>query len=97
MKDKKYFVYILTSQKNGTLYIGITNDLVRRVQNHKEGKTEGFTKKYKVNQLVYYETYGEVGMALYREKQLKKWKREWKIDLIEKENPSWQDLFFKLI
>ncbi|MCX6795872.1 MAG: GIY-YIG nuclease family protein [Candidatus Falkowbacteria bacterium] len=97
MKDKKYFVYILTSQKNGTLYIGVTDNLIRRIQEHKEGLIDGFTKKYKVSKLMYYETYGEIGQALYREKQIKKWKREWKISLIEKENPSWKDLFDGLL
>ena len=96
MGGKRYFIYILASQKNGTLYVGITSDLIRRISEHKEKRWGGFTKKYKVDKLVYYEVYGEVGMALYREKQLKKWKREWKLELIEKENPSWSDLFNNL-
>ncbi len=97
MQNKKYYVYLLSSQKNGTLYIGVTSNLIRRIREHKEGKVEGFTKKYKIDKLVYYEVYGEVGMALYREKQLKKWKREWKLDLVEKENPNWKDLFDSLL
>jgi len=91
--NKIYFVYILASTKNGTVYVGITSDLKNRVWEHKQGKYEGFTKKYNVKNLVYYESYGEVGMAIYREKQLKKWKREWKIRIIEETNPSWRDLF----
>ena len=90
---KKYFVYILASKPNGTLYIGVTNSLKRRIWEHKEGLVEGFTKKYNVKMLVYYEVYGEVGAALYREKQLKEWRRNWKIELIEKENKNWRDLY----
>jgi putative endonuclease len=97
MSDKRYYIYILSNQKNGTLYIGVTSNLIRRIREHKERKVEGFTKKYNIDKLIYYEVYGEVGMALYREKQLKKWKREWKLELIEKENPSWNDLSGSLI
>jgi len=88
-----YYVYILASQKNGTLYIGVTNSLIKRIAEHKGGLIDGFTKKYKVHNLVFYEAYGEVGMALYREKQLKEWKRKWKLELIEKENSEWRDLY----
>jgi len=95
-EEKIYFVYILASGKNATLYIGVTNDLQARVFQHKEGKTKGFTQKYKVNQLVYYEEFGNVDEAIKREKQLKVWKREWKLNLIEKDNPSWEDLYQKL-
>ena len=95
-EEKIYCVYILTSGKNATLYIGITSDLQARVSQHKEGKGKGFTQKYKVNQLVYYEEFGNVDEAIQREKQLKVWKREWKINLIEKDNPSWEDLYPKL-
>ena len=91
MRD--YFVYILASQKNGTLYIGLTNNLDRRVAEHKSKLFPGFTKKYNVVRLVYFETFTEIEEAIDREKQLKKWKRQWKIELIEKQNPSWQDFF----
>jgi len=93
---KTYFVYILASKKNGTLYIGITNNLVRRVYEHKHGIIEGFTKKYKVNKLVYYEMIEDVMSAITREKQMKKWKRIWKIRLIEENNPDWTDLYHNL-
>jgi putative endonuclease len=91
-KMKSYFVYILASQKNGTLYIGVTSDLARRTWEHKEGFTEDFTKRYKIKQLVYYEQTENVLSAITREKQLKKWNRAWKIRLIEKDNPKWKDL-----
>ena len=93
---KNYFVYILASKRNGTLYIGVTNDLVRRVWEHKNNKIEGFTKRYKVHNLVYYEYTDDVRSAIEREKQLKKWKREWKLELIEKENPEWEDLYYQI-
>lgn len=89
---KQYYVYILASKPLGTLYIGITNDLARRVYEHQNGIIEGFTKKYGVHQLVYFETTESVEVAIVREKQLKKWNRAWKIRLIEKDNPYWQDL-----
>lgn len=93
----EYFVYILASGKNGTLYIGVTDDLLRRVYHHKENIVEGFTKKYNVHNLVYYESYGDIQAAIIREKQMKKWKRQWKIKLIEKDNPSWKDLYYDLL
>jgi len=89
---KKYYVYILASKRNGTLYIGVTNDLDKRTYQHKEGELEGFTKKYNIKMLVYYEAYSDVNGAIAREKQLKKWNRAWKIRLIEKFNPEWEDL-----
>lgn len=95
-EEKIYFVYILASGKNATLYIGVTSDLQARVLQHKEGKIKGFTQKYKVNQLVYFEEFGNVDEAIQREKRIKNWKREWKLELIEKENPSWVDLYPKL-
>ncbi|MEC7772387.1 MAG: GIY-YIG nuclease family protein [Bacteroidota bacterium] len=88
----QYYVYILTNKRNGTLYIGITNSLERRVQEHKEGVMDGFTKKYGLKTLVYFETHQNVNDAITREKRLKKWKRQWKIDMIEKDNPNWSDL-----
>jgi putative endonuclease len=86
-------VYILASQKNGTLYIGVTSDLIKRIYEHKMRLEEGFTKKYAVHRLVYFEIHDGMESAIMREKQLKKWKRQWKINLIEKENPEWNDLY----
>ena len=94
---KKYYVYILASKRNGTLYIGITSNLFKRIYEHKNNLIDGFTKKYNVHNLVYYEMTEDVSIALAREKQLKKWKRNWKIELIEKNNPKWKDLYFELI
>ena len=91
-KEKFYYVYILASYQNGTLYIGITNNLVKRIWEHKNKVVEGFTKEYGVDKLVYYETTNDINSALLREKQLKKWNRQWKLELIEKENPDWIDL-----
>ncbi len=92
-----FYVYILASGRDGTLYIGVTNDLVRRVYEHKEGKVEGFTRRYKVEHLVYYEETPDVYAAITREKAMKKWRRDWKIELIEKNNPQWRDLFYDII
>ena len=89
---KTYYVYIL-GKRNGTLYIGVTNDLFKRVNEHKKNLIEGFTSKYQVHQLVYYEIASKVTAALRKEKQLKKWKRTWKIELIEKNNSQWKDLY----
>ena len=86
-------VYILASRRNGTLYVGVTSDLVKRMYLHKEGLADGFTKKYGVKQLVWFEGTASIEAAICREKQLKNWKREWKIALIEKENPEWRDLY----
>lgn len=82
----------MASQRNGTLYIGITNNLERRVFEHKTGLIKGFTDKYKIHQLVYYEYFYNVHDAINREKQIKEWKRKWKLELIEKDNPDWKDL-----
>jgi len=89
---KTYFVYILAKEKNGTLYIGVTSDLPRRIVEHKSGLIEGFSKRYGVHHLVYYEETTDVHSALLREKQLKKWNRAWKMRLIEENNPGWRDL-----
>lgn len=89
---KNYFIYILASRKNGTLYIGITNNLQKRIYEHKNELLEGFTKKYGVKRLVYFEQTNDIQSAIQREKNLKKWKREWKINLIEMSNPEWKDL-----
>jgi putative endonuclease len=88
-----YFVYILTSGIGGTLYIGVTNDLIRRVFEHKEKFVRGFTKRYGVVRLVYYEQFDDIEQAILREKRLKKWNRAWKIRLIEEKNPNWIDLY----
>ena len=93
---KQYFVYILASSRNGTLYIGITSDLIRRVWEHKTKQVDGFTKKYHVDNLVYFEVYEDPVNAIRREKRLKFYKRKWKIDLIEKSNPEWKDLYQKI-
>ncbi|NOZ64601.1 MAG: GIY-YIG nuclease family protein [Caldiserica bacterium] len=94
---KQYYVYILASKKNGTLYTGITSNLIRRVYEHKNNLIEGFTKKYNVHQLVYFEVVEDVNAAIHREKCIKKWKRAWKIELIEKNNPEWKDLYYELV
>jgi putative endonuclease len=91
--EGKYFVYILASKPNGTLYIGVTSDLMRRIWEHKQGTVEGFTEKYDVNRLVYFEGYKDVHEALQREKRLKKWNRKWKLEIINKFNPEWNDLY----
>jgi putative endonuclease len=93
---KNYYVYIMASERNGTLYIGVTNDLIRRVFEHKNDMVDGFTKKYQVHDLVYFEHTNDALSALTREKQLKKWKRKWKLELIEEFNPDWKDLYEEL-
>jgi putative endonuclease len=93
LMQNQYYVYILASKKNGTLYIGVTNDLKRRVGEHKANLLEGFTKKYSVHDLVYFESYNDIMDALIREKRLKKWNREWKIKLIKELNSEWRDLY----
>ena len=93
---KTYFVYILASSKNGSLYTGETNNLLRRVIEHKKGLLEGFSKKYYVKMFVYYEQTSDIRIAIHREKQIKKWNRNWNIKLIEKNNPEWNDLFYEI-
>jgi putative endonuclease len=90
---RTYWVYVLASRKHGTLYVGMTSDLSGRVFEHREGLTPGFTSRYGVRTLVYFESFGIVDEALAREKQLKRWRRDWKINLIERSNPEWVDLF----
>jgi len=90
-------VYILASKKNGTLYTGVTSDLVKRIWQHRNNQVEGFTQKYSVHNLVYFEQHSEMSAAILREKQIKKWKRAWKIALIEKQNPQWDDLYLTLL
>ena len=87
----------MASQKNGTLYVGVTTNLLQRVYQHRHHLVEGFTDHYNVINLVYFETYDDLKVAIAREKQLKKWRRSWKIRLIKKENPEWKDLFDQLI
>ena len=86
------YVYIMASKRNGTLYIGVTSDLAKRVYQHQTGETHGFTEKFRVHHLVYYEMYGTITDAIMREKTLKRWKRIWKLRLIEEVNPDWNDL-----
>lgn len=90
---KTYWVYILASVRNGTLYVGVTNNLARRVWEHREGLVDGFTKRYGVKLLIFYESYPDVRDAIQREKNIKKWPRSWKLDLIEAANPDWRDLY----
>ncbi|MGO9136195.1 MAG: GIY-YIG nuclease family protein [Syntrophales bacterium] len=94
---KSYYVYILANKKKGTLYIGVTNDLIARVYAHENNLVEGFTKKYHVHDLVHFEAYDDINQAITREKRMKKWKREWKIELIEKDKPNWSDLYHNII
>jgi putative endonuclease len=91
------FVYILASKPYGTLYIGVTNDIGRRVYEHREGLASKFTKKYRVTRLVWFEVWPTVPQAIQRETSLKRWKRDWKIDLVNKMNPEWQDLYEMLV
>ena len=96
MNEKGGFVYIMASQRNGTLYIGVTSDLPGRVWQHKEGTADGFTKKYGCKLLVWFEEFGDIEFAIKREKQMKEWKRAWKLRVIEVANPDWNDLYGSL-
>ena len=96
-KERRFWVYILSSRIGGTLYIGVTNDLVRRVFEHREEVADGFTKKYAVHRLVYFEQFDDIENAIRREKRLKSWNRDWKIRLIEESNPHWLDLYFQIV
>jgi len=87
----------MSSQKNGTLYVGVTNNLTKRVYEHKENLISGFTEKYKVHDLAYFEQFSDINEAILREKRIKKWKRDWKIKLIERNNPEWKDLYYNII
>jgi len=89
-------VYMMASERNGTFYIGVTSDLIARVWQHKNNVADGFTKKYAVHQLIWYETHESMESAILREKSLKKWNRIWKLRLIEQMNPEWQDLYDQL-
>jgi len=90
---KKFYVYILASKRHGVLYIGVTSDLASRIFQHREGLEDGFTKRYWVHRLVYFEIHADAASAIGREKQLKRWHRSWKIELIEASNPEWHDLY----
>ncbi len=92
----QYYIYILANKRNGTLYIGVTSNLAKRVYEHKNNIIKGFTKKYNIHKLAYYEITNDVESAIRREKQLKNWNRKWKLKLIEKNNPEWIDLYFGL-
>ena len=91
--EKEFYVYILASKRNGTLYTGVTSNLIKRIWQHKNELVEGFSKKYNVKNLVYYETHSNVESAITREKRIKKWQRAWKLRLIESKNPDWKDLY----
>lgn len=93
MNQKTPFVYILASERNGTVYVGVTSELAARVWQHKQKAVTGFTKKYAVDKLVYYEVHDDITEAIRREKQIKEWKRLWKLRLIEENNPEWNDLY----
>ncbi len=97
MSEKQPAVYILASKKNGVLYTGVTSSLIKRVWEHKQGLFDGFSKKYNIKQLVYFELHDEIYAAISREKNIKKWKRNWKLSLIEKSNPEWIDLWDKIL
>ena len=94
---KEYYVYIVANRKLGTIYTGVTNNLIRRIYEHKQGLADGFTKKYQVHHLVYFEVHIDINEAILREKVIKKWRREWKFNLIEKNNPHWVDLYPEII
>jgi putative endonuclease len=94
--EKKYYIYIVASL-SGTLYIGVTSSLIRRIAEHKEGKIEGFSKKYSCHKLVYYEIFGDVNAAIGREKEIKRWRREKKEELIKNMNPHWNDLYNEIV
>lgn len=92
VRELSYYVYLLASKRNGTLYVGVTNDLIRRVWEHKNDLADGFTKRYGIHQLVWFEAAESPSTAILREKQIKNWNRSWKLKLIEQENPQWLDL-----
>ena len=91
--DRQYYVYIMTNNAYGTLYVGITNNLVRRAWEHRNSLVQGFTKDHELHRLVWFEVHGDVEEAIRREKLIKKWHRDWKVNLIQARNPSWRDLF----
>jgi putative endonuclease len=96
-RERLYATYMLASKPYGTLYIGVTGDLVSRIAQHKSGEIAGFTSKYNVHHLVWFECFGEIDAAIEREKTMKKWRRDWKINLLERDNPHWEDLYPRLV
>jgi putative endonuclease len=90
--ERQFYVYIMANKRNGTIYIGVTNDLARRIYEHRDGLIEGFTSRYSLKMIVYYEVFDSVSLAIQRETSLKRWPRRWKLALIEKINPQWKDL-----
>ena len=94
---KKGFIYMMSNKQDGVLYVGVTSDIVKRVYEHKNGFVDGFTKQYNLKNLVYYEVYNDIEEAIKREKQLKNWHREWKIELVNKQNPQWEDLYESIL
>ena len=95
--EKQYYIYILANRRNGTLYTGVTSNLIKRVWEHKEKAVDGFTKRYDIDKLVYFEQYQDSVKAISREKRIKKYPRKWKLNLIERENPRWKDLYKDLV
>ena len=95
-KEHRYFVYILASKRNGTLYVGVTGNLAFRVGQHRDEIAEGFTKTYGIHMLVWFEEFSDIHDAIQREKRIKKWRRAWKLELVEKSNPVWRDLFAEI-
>ena len=95
--NKQPAVYILASKRNGTLYVGVTSELVKRIWEHQNNMVEGFTKRYDIHRLVWYELHESMESAITREKRLKNWKRKWKLELIESRNPKWQDLYHTIV
>lgn len=93
---KQFYVYILSNERNGTLYTGVTSDLLKRIYEHKNDLVEGFSKRYGIHNLVWYEMHETAESAISREKQIKKWQRKWKLELIDKSNPFWDDLYKEL-
>jgi putative endonuclease len=95
--ERQFYIYIMANKRNGTIYIGVTNDLARRVYEHREGLVKGFTSRYGLKSIVYYEVFDSVSLAIQRETSLKRWPRRWKLALIEKANPQWKDLVDEIV
>ncbi len=95
--ERRFYIYIMANKRNGTIYIGVTNDLARRVYEHREGLVKGFTSRYGLKSIVYYEVFDSVSLAIQRETSLKRWPRRWKLALIEKANPQWKDLVDEIV
>jgi putative endonuclease len=93
LMPKKGYLYILASRRNGTLYVGVTSDLIKRIEEHRQKLVDGFTKKYEITNLVYFESFEDIRDAIVRERQIKEWKRKWKTELIQSVNPYWRDLY----